>query len=336
MRRNIDTHGHIVVRQITRDFGDEPWRIQIERVEGGQIVSNNQMKLGPLPHEIVDINGILEDMDRLKIDTMAICPPPFLFFYDLSPEVALRAAQIQNDATALLNRDYPDRFAGLAVVPLQDIKFTLTELKRAVDELGFHGIEIGSNVQGTYLGDPRFEPFWEAVADMDLFVFIHPEYFMSHMPQALREYYLMNLVGNPIETALNAGHMVFSGLFERHPTLKVLLAHGGGAMPWLKGRWQHGYKVRPEPKRYLQQSPLESVYKFYVDTIVHDPRGLHYMVETFGPEHVLLGSDFPFDMGPDSPVQEVEELNISDEDKAKILGGNAARLMRLNIGPATT
>ncbi|MFC1941311.1 amidohydrolase family protein [Chloroflexota bacterium] len=324
---NIDAHAHIVVQEITRAFGSEPWRLEITRVPGGKIVQNDRMKLGPMPREITDIDGVLEDMNKMRIDIMAICPPPFLFFYDLPGQDGLRMAQIQNDAIARLSHDYPNRFAGLAVAPLQDIELAVVELKRAANELGLYGVEIGSSVQGIYLGDPRFAPLWKAVAEMDLFVFIHPEYFQGHLTSALKEYYLVNLVGNPVETGLTAAHMVFSGLFERYPKLKVLLAHGGGVMPWLKSRWQHGYRVRPEPKKNLKGSPMDSVNKFYVDTIVHDSRALGYLVETFGADHVLLGSDFPFDMGPELPVQEVEELKIPDEDKARILGGNATRLM---------
>ena len=328
--RSIDIHSHIVVPEVTRAFGNEPWRPVIKPVRGGQQVRNNQMDHPLVPREITDISGILRDMDEMQIDIMAISPPPFTFFYELSPESGLHAAQLQNDAIARINSDYPHRFAGLAIVPLQDIALALVELQRAVNDLRLHGVAIGSNVQGTYLGDSQFEPFWEAVADMDVCVFIHPDYFQKQMPPTLKEYFLNNLVGNPVETGLTAAHIVFSGLFERYPRLKVVLAHGGGVMPWLKGRWRHGSEVRPELHQLLQRPVIESINRFYVDTVVHDPRALYYLVDSFGPDHVLLGSDFPFDMGPKSPVQEVEKLDISSEHKAKILGRNAARLMGLN------
>ncbi|MFC1909367.1 amidohydrolase family protein [Chloroflexota bacterium] len=160
---NVDAHGHIVVQEITRAFGNEPWRVEITRVPGGKVFQNDRMKLGPMPREISDIDGILRDMDRIHIDIMAICPPPFLFFYDLPAKQGLRTAQIQNDAIARLCHDYPKRFAGLAVLPLQDTELAVIELKRAVKELRLHGVEIGSSVQGTYLGDRRFDPFWKAV-----------------------------------------------------------------------------------------------------------------------------------------------------------------------------
>lgn len=330
--RRIDSHAHIVVPEITANYGSEPWRFEVTRVEGGQLVHNNRMKNGPTPREILDIKGILEDLDEMRIDVAALCPPPFLFLYDLPAEEGLRAARIQNDALARLNQEYPDRLANLATVPLQDVDMAVKELERAIRELKLFGVEIGSNVRGVHLGAPQFRPFWQAVADMDVFVFIHPEYFQEHSSPTLNEYYLVNFVGNPVETALNAAHMVFSGLFEELPTLKVMLAHAGGATPWVMGRWDHGYRVRREAKTKLRNPPSESVKKFYFDTVAHDPRALQYLVETFGADHVLLGSDFPFDMALDRPVEAVEALRISEEDKQKILSGNAACLMGLSEG----
>jgi aminocarboxymuconate-semialdehyde decarboxylase len=299
------------------------------------MVRNEWSVNGPSRHEVTDIVRILEDMDELRIDTMIICGSFFLCPYHLSPRDGLRAVQIQNDAMAKLSHDYSNRFVGLAVLPLQDIDLSLRELMRVKNELGMNGIGISSNVQGSHLGASRWEPLWEAVADMDLFVFIHPGVYKPHVSPTLDEYYFGNLLGLPVETGLNAAEMVFSGLFERYPKLKVLLAHAGGIMPWIMWRWQHGYEVRPEARKCLKNSPIESIKKFYVDTITHNKRALTYLVDTFGANHVLLGSDFPWDMGPTGPVQEVEDLDISNEDKAKILGGNAARLIGLTFDPTT-
>lgn len=330
--KRIDSHAHIIVPEVTQRYGTEPWRPNVTRVEGGQIVHNDRMRHAPTPREIMEIEGILEDMDELSIDVMALCPPPFLFLYDLPPAEGLRAARIQNEALARLNRDHPNRLANLATVPLQDVDLAVKELERAVRDLGLRGVEIGSNVRGLHLGAPLFRPFWQAVADLDAFVFIHPDYFQAHSSPTLKEYYLVNLVGNPCETALNAAHMVFSGLFEELPNLKVMLAHAGGVAPWIMGRWAHGHKWRPEPKARLKGSPTESMKRLYFDTVAHHPLALRYLVEAFGADHVLLGSDFPFDMALEDPVREVESLPIPAEDRAKILGGNAARLMGLEPG----
>jgi len=266
-------------------------------------------------------------MDFLRIDAMAIGPwPPPLCFYDLSPADGLHASSIQNDAIAKLCQEYPHRFAGLGTVPLQDIKLAVRELKRIVEELHLYGVEILTNVHGVPTGSLRFEDFWEAVASLNITVFIHPTP-AEYSPSALQEFYLGNLIELPLQTGLNAAHIIFNGYLERYPDLKVVLAHGGGVMPWLLGRWEHGYKVRPEPKVCLKKSPVESARKFYLDTITHDINMLEYLVKTFSADHILLGSDYPFDMGPEFPVRVVENLSISDEDKTKILAGNAVRLL---------
>ncbi len=328
--RHIDAHGHIIVEEITADHGPEPWRPRLERTPEGVYSTNVQVRNGPMPHEGSDVPGMLAAMDKLRIDMMLICPPPFLFLYDLPGAEGLNAARIQNDAMAAVARQHPDRFAPLAMIPMQDTQLALAELRRATHELGFHGVEIGSNVRGVHLGDPEFRPFWQACAADDLFVFIHPEYFQGHSSPTLKQYYLTNLVGNPSETGLNAAHMIFSGLFTELPDLKVMLGHAGGTMPWIMGRWEHGWEKRPEPQRDLKTSPMAAARHFYVDTIAHGDPQLRVLVELFGADHVLLGSDFPFDMGQDDPVGEIEGLSgLSESDRAAILGGNITRLAHL-------
>ncbi|HEU5437706.1 MAG TPA: amidohydrolase family protein [Ktedonobacterales bacterium] len=329
--RTIDAHGHIIVEEITASRGNEPWRPRIERTpQGAFSTTADGRRNGPHEHESTDVPQMLRDLDQLRIDTLLVSPPPYLFFYQLDPAETTRAARIQNDALASLKQAHPDRFAPLATVPLNDVDAAIAELRRATRELGLHGVEIGSSVQGVHLGDPRFRPFWRAVADDDVFVFIHPDYFQTNNSPALREYYLVNFVGNPTETGLTAAHMVFSGLFQDFPDLKILLAHAGGVTPWIMGRWAHGYGKRAEAKRDLKHNPLEDVKKFYFDTIAHSPAALEFLIEQVGADHVILGSDYFFDMGPDDPIGDVERLEgVSEADKAKILNGNITTLARL-------
>ncbi len=329
--RTIDAHGHIIVEEITASHGNEPWRTRIERTPEGTFSSlTNGKRNGPHVYECTDIQGILRDLDKLRIDTLMISPPPYLFYYQLDPEETAKAARIQNDGMARVKERHPDRFAPLATVPLNDVDAAITELRRATRELGLSGVEIGTSVQGVHLGDQRFRPFWRAVADDDIFVFIHPDYFQTSSSPSLGDYYLVNLVGNPTETGLAAAHMVFSGLFQDFPDLKILLAHAGGVTPWIMGRWEHGYGKRVETKRNLKHSPIEDVKKFYFDTIAHSPAALTFLIEQMGADHVILGSDYYFDMGPDDPVGDVEHLEgVSEADKAKILNGNITRLARL-------
>src|SRR5579859_4497318 len=329
--RSIDAHGHIIVEEITTSHGNEPWRTQIDRTPDGTFSSLVSGKRnGPHVYECTDVPQMLRDLDHLRIDTMMISPPPYLFLYQLDPAETLKAARIQNDAMAAVQGRHPDRFAPLATLPMNDVDAAIAEMRRATRELGLHGVEIGSNVQGVYLGDPRFSPFWRAVADDDVFVFIHPDYYQTTSSPALNQYYLVNFVGNPAETGLAAAHMVFSGLFQDFPDLKILLAHAGGVTPWIMGRWEHGYGKRAEAKRDLKHHPIEDVKKFYFDTIAHSPAALKFLNEQVGADHVILGSDYYFDMGPDDPVGDVEKLEgVSEADKAKILNGNITRLARL-------
>jgi aminocarboxymuconate-semialdehyde decarboxylase len=329
--RHIDVHGHIIVDEITASHGNEPWRPRIDRTPEGTFSSVGQgRRNGPHEHECTDITGILRDMDSLRIDTMLISPPPYCLFYQLEPDEGEKACRIQNDALAQLQRTHGDRFAPLATVPMQDVPAALSELRRATHDLGLRGVEIGSSIRGVHLGDPRFRPFWRACAEDDIMVFIHPDYFQVHSSPTLSEYYLVNFVGNPSETGLTAAHIVFSGVFQEYPDLKIVLAHAGGVMPWIMGRWSHGYGKRREAQRDLRHDPLADCKRFYVDTIAHSPAALRFLVDQFGADHILLGSDYFFDMGPNDPVGEVERLDgLTEEQRTAILGGNATRLAGL-------
>lgn len=328
---NIDMHGHVVVREILRsDKHPESWRPVITREPNGwQVVSNDRFRNGPIPKEIVEWPAIIANLDATKVDIMAVSPAPFLFFYYLDGPAGLEACQIQNDAIAQATAEYPDRLVGLGIVPLQDIGLAVKELERIAGELNFPGIEIRSNVKGTYLGEEQFWPFWEAVEALDLFVFFHPDQPIIGNDK-LKDYYLMNLVGNPIETTRSIADVVFSGVLEAYPKLKLCFAHAGGTVPFIRGRFEHGYNVRTEPKAKINKPPSEYIKLLYFDTITHWEPALEFLVDTVGADRVVVGSDYPFDMGPAEPVRFVEDAaGISDADKAQILRGNAMELLKL-------
>lgn len=328
---NIDMHGHVVVREILRsDEHPESWRPVITREPNGwQMISNDRFVNGPVPREILEWPAIMDNLDATKVDIMAVSPAPFLFFYYLDGAEGLDGCRIQNDALARAVTEYPDRLVGLGIVPLQDIGLAVQELERIAVELKFPGIEIGSNVQGVYLGDEQFWPFWEAVEALDLMVFVHPDQpIIGH--EKLKDYYLINLVGNPIETTRSIADVVFSGVLEAYPKLKLCFAHAGGTVPFIRGRFEHGYHVRKEPKAKLKRPPSESIKLLYFDTITHWESALKFLVDTVGADRIVVGSDYPFDMGPAEPVRFVERApGISDADKEKILSGNAKKLLKL-------
>jgi aminocarboxymuconate-semialdehyde decarboxylase len=262
---------------------------------------------------------------------MAVSPAPFLMFYYLEGPVGYDACQTQNDAVSEAVARYPDRLVGMGIVPLQDTKLAVKELERLTGELGMPGIMIRSNMNGTYLGDRSLWPFWEAVEALDVLVFVHPDQPIIGADK-LGEYYLGNLVGNPIETTRSIADVVFSGLLEAYPKLKICFAHAGGTVPYIRGRFEHGYHVRTEPKAKIKRPPSEYIKLLYFDTITHWEPALEFLVNTVGADHVVVGSDYPFDMGPAEPVRFVEGVpGISAEDKKKILSENAIRLLKLDV-----
>jgi len=198
-------------------------------------------------------------------------------------------------------------------------------LRHAVRALGLRGAQIGSNIAGKNLDDPEFEPVWATAAELDAFILLHPINVAG--ADRLSSYYLTNLIGNPLDTTIAAACLVFSGVLERHRNLKICLAHGGGFVPYQAGRFIHGWHVREEPKRRLAEPPTQSLKRFYFDTIVHSKEALAFLVGNAGPERVLLGSDYPFDMGMPDGVSQVRSLSIPSADQAAILGGRALALL---------
>lgn len=205
------------------------------------------------------------------------------------------------------------------------------ELEAAMALPGVVGAEIAASVRGDYLGDDRFLPFWEVAESSGALIFVHPTTKGFDVP-AFAEYYLWNTVGNPLETAVTGAHLVMSGVLERHPRLRVVLAHGGGALPAVRGRLRHSHGFQPLARTRLQESPDVSLRRLFYDTITHDPEVLRALVAYAGPDHVLLGSDHPFDMGTVRPVDEVRELGLPPENEVAVLGGNAVRLLGLDEG----
>jgi aminocarboxymuconate-semialdehyde decarboxylase len=226
---------------------------------------------------------------------------------------------------AKLAKARPDRFLGIATLPMQAPKLAADELRHAMDVLGLRGAQIGSNIAGKNLDDPELEPVWATAAELDAFILVHPIN-VAGMDR-LGSYYLNNLIGNPLDTTIAAACLVFSGVLERHPTLKFCLAHGGGFVPYQAGRFLHGWHVRTEPKKNLPKPPTESLDRFYFDTIVHSKEVLEFLVGNAGADRVLLGSDYPFDMGMPDGVLQVRGLSIPAAEQTAILGGRAQALL---------
>jgi aminocarboxymuconate-semialdehyde decarboxylase len=320
----FDVHAHVIVPEIA---GEEPWQPNVSRDESGhQVVEMGGKQIRAAVQEFVDIDGILAAQDEADVDRVLLCPWVPLLYYDADPEEGLRRARIQNDALSALVRAHPDRVAALGAAPLQDADLAAEELRRVMGDGVLRGVELAASVRGVFLGDDRFEPFWQAAEDTGALVFIHPTTRGFDSP-AFQDYYLWNTVANPLETATTAAHMVVAGVMERHPELRVLLAHGGGALMAVRGRMRHAHGFQPQANARLRESPDDSIRRFYFDTLTHDEELLRALIDYAGPEHVLLGSDYPFDMGDPRHVDTVRALGLDRGVEARILTGNAEELI---------
>src|SRR4051794_26807101 len=275
----------------------------------------------PFPRGGWDLDRRLKDMDTAEVDMQVVSNTPQTFLYNLDPGITAESARIQNDQIAKLVSERPDRFMGMATLPMQAPDLAAQELTRAMRTLGLVGCQIGSNINGKNLDDPGLAPFWKAADKLGAFIMVHPTQVAG--ADRLKSYYLANLIGNPLDTTIAAACLVFGGIVERYPNIKFFLVHGGGFLPYQAGRWQHGWHVRPEPRLHLKEPPQASIQRLYFDSILHGQPALEFLVQTFGAARVLLGSDYPYDMGTFDCARQVKALRIADADRNAILSGNA-------------
>jgi len=263
------------------------------------------------------------DAGRIRMQIVSLTPP--FFHYWAEPARGKDFCRMANEEIAALVRRHPDRFLGMATVPLQDPEAAAEELTHARRALGLVGVEIGSNVNGRELDDPALHPFFARCAKLKMPVFIHPVVVAG--AERMTRYYLRNLIGNLVDTSIGLAHLIYGGTFERWPDLAVIAAHAGGIIPYTFGRLDHGYRVRPECRRALPRPPSAYLKHVYWDTISHNRQPLEYLVKWAGARHVLLGSDFPFDMADPDPVATLRGLrSLSAEGQARILERNAREL----------
>ena len=276
---------------------------------------------------LTSVDQRLRDMDKMGMDVQAISPSPFHFMYWLPDDVARRMSRVINEHLAGIVRAHPDRFVALAHVPLQAPAAAAEELRYCVEELGFRGAEIGTNVVGREVSRGR-DAFWQAAQDLDVVVFMHPNGFTGG--ERLSDHYFINVIGNPLDTTVALGHLVFDGVLERFPKLKLVAAHGGGYVAHYPARMDHVWSARADTRTVLKRSPRRSLARVYFDTIVFDRDQLRHLVTLWGADHILAGTDYPYDMGMYDPRGFVGGCRfLADADKAKILGLNAARLLKI-------
>ncbi len=273
-----------------------------------------------------DLDKRLASMDAARVDVQLLSSWIDLTAYSLPADVGARYARMFNELLAETVAANADRFRGLCTVPLQDGAAAAEELRHAVTELGMVGVEIATTVDGRDLDDPAFEPFWGTAAELRCPVLIHP--YASLKGRGVSRYLLNNLVGNPAESTIAIAHLLFGGVMDRHPDLRPVMVHGGGFAPYQSGRWDRGFTAAPHlTAEHIRTRPTELLQRVHFDTVLHDPAVLQLLIQWAGAQRVVIGSDYPFFMGDLTPVDTLDAVQLSDDDRAAILGGNVERLL---------
>jgi aminocarboxymuconate-semialdehyde decarboxylase len=324
----VDCHAHVIPAAMRTDAVPGDWRPQLERADGRLVVSFRGQRLTSVTGEFCDVAVMLEQAAAAGVTHLLLSPWIVLVPVLADAADAARICRMQNDSLAQCVADHAGHVRALGAVPLQDPAGSVAELEYLMQLPGLRGVEVPASVAGCYLGDQHFGRFWAAAADTEAVVFVHPTTRGLSVP-ALDGHYLWNAIGNPIETTVAAAQLVLAGVLDRHPSLTVLLAHGGGALPALRGRLRRAVEVRPEARADCAGDVDAAIRRLYFDSLTHDRAVLADLVAYAGAGHVLLGSDRPFDMGSEHPADEIRSLGLDPPAERQLLGGNADRLLKI-------
>ena len=329
----IDVHAHYVPRdslKIASEIGARHG-LEIGKDEHGRtaVMRSGKPFLTQLKAEFFDLDLRLSIMDQQGVDMQVLSPASSYFFYWMPITEALEYARWFNDQLAQAVAKHPSRLIALGTAPLQDSEKAATELERALSELGLRGLEIATNVNGRYLDDSAFYPFWEAAQALGALIFVHPNQVIG--ADRMRDHNLANFIGNTADTSLTFAKLIFGGVLERFPKLKFLLAHAGGFLPYTWGRLERGYHIQDPAMANISQPPSEYVKLLYFDTITHSRMALEYLIANFGADRVLLGSDYPYDMGDPEPVASLRAACVNADQIEQIARANAYKLLNIGI-----
>src|SRR6201987_2722383 len=328
----IDIHAHIVVPQAAAlaqphiDFS----RIPLAHFADAPTKEINAKQEQDVREVMTTIDRRLTDLDRMGIDIQVVAPAPNQCYYSVDPKIGESAHRLANDGVAEFCSRKPDRFVGLGVVTLQEPEIAVRELDYVMSTLKLKGVEILTNVDGQELSDAKFRPFFARAEQLGAFIMMHPNGF-THGDR-LTHFYFNNVLGNPLETTLALHNLIFSGTLARFPELKLMAVHGGGYLPSYSGRIDHAWGARRVAHADLPFPPTASLRQVYLDTVVFTYHQLAYLIEIFGPDRIVMGTDYPFDMAEFNPIGHVAGVKgMNERMLAQIAGGNAARVLGLDV-----
>jgi aminocarboxymuconate-semialdehyde decarboxylase len=323
--RRVDFHTHVIPRSMPGGPYAGCPELHIDENGRGNVTRDGK------PYRVVDervwdVERRLRDMDAQEIDLQVLSPMPVYYGYEAPAVAGAAFARAQNEHIATIVRERPARFAGLGTVVLQDVERACAELDYLMQTLGLTGVEIGTHADARDLDDPLLEPFWSRCAALDALVFVHPESAPGFDRVARMR--LIVSTGYPSETGITAAKLLMGGIFLRHPALRIVLAHGGGTLPWLLPRLDRLWTTMPDVREALPVAPSAAARAFYCDTLTFDARNLELVAERIGASHLVVGSDYPFTVMEDPPGSVLDAAHSFDkEDEMAMRGGNAARLL---------
>ncbi|HWU08434.1 MAG TPA: amidohydrolase family protein [Streptomyces sp.] len=328
----VDVHAHVLIPEVEALAEGERGLAEARALDARRNGPAALAVSGPMVREriprLTDPAVRLAAMDAQGVDVQLVSPSPSHYHYWAGEETAEKLYRLANEATAAHCSAAPGRLRGLGLVPLQHPGRTVPALEHALEQ-GLSGVEISSHAPGHELSDPAYEPFWARVEETGAIVFLHP--FGCTLDERLDQWYLSNTVGQPTENAVALSHLIFSGVLDRHPGLKLIAAHGGGYLPTHIGRSDHAWTARSDAGAGCAHLPSSYLKRLYFDSLVHDPHVLRELIRAAGADRVLLGSDFPFDMGTEDPVGALRATHLSEADTDAVRGANAAALLDLTL-----
>ena len=327
----IDIHTHILpenLNEVTGRFSDSRF-LKIDPIDARSIMLNKDGKeFRKVNCNCWDHNVRIKECDNTKVNIQVISTVPVLFSYWAKDDEGLTLAQFLNDHISRIIKSVPDRFIGIGTIPMQKTEFAIKEMDRCINDLKLPGIQIGSNVNGENLSSEKFHPIFEHAEKLGSSIFVHPWEMMGQTD--MEKYWLPWLVGMPAETSRAICSIIFGGILEKYPNLKIAFAHGGGSFPFTASRIDHGYRMRPD-RCSIDNDKLPSSYMkhFYIDSLVHDENSMRFLLETVGAEQIALGSDYPFPLGEQHPGKLIEEMDLTDLTKQRLLAGTALEWLGL-------